>query len=341
VLCRVGSGTTHPSAHRVDGWVTEHAEERFYLMRAAVLHEHGAPPQCGEFAEPQASEGEVIVEVEMAGVNHLDLAKASGRFYTGPPPLPSVVGSDGVGRLPDGRRVFFDMVRAPYGSMAERTVVPTSALFDVAEGVDSSIAATLGNTGLAAWLALEWRAQLQPGESVLVLAATGAVGSAAVQIARALGAGRVIAAARPNERLARLGADAVVELVDGGDLATAFKDAAGDGIDVIIDPLWGPPALAAMSAARRGARHIQLGDMASDTITLPAPLVRSTALDIRGFAVFHPPAAVRHDAYLRLTRLAAEGGLTVDVQVIPLADVAEAWERKHRGPTVKLVIDCR
>jgi NADPH2:quinone reductase len=309
-------------------------------MKAAVLHEHGAPPEYGEFDEPHAADRHVIVDVEAAGVHHLDLAKASGNFYAGPPPLPCVVGGDGVGRLPDGRRVFFDSVLAPYGSMAERTVVPQDAVFEIADGVDSAVAAALGNTGLAAWLALEWRARLERGETVLVLGATGAVGSAAVQIARELGAGRLIAADLPGERLARLGADAVVELKDDKDLTAAFKHAAPDGVDVIIDPLWGPPALAALGAARRGARHVQIGQIASPTLTLPAPLVRSVALNLMGFAVFYAPLEVRRAAYLRLTELAARGGLTVHLEVLPLAEIGAAWHRQRQGNGTKLVIAC-
>src|SRR3954465_12188830 len=97
-------------------------------MRAAVLHEHGEAPACTEFADPEAGDGQVVVDVDVAGVNHLDLAKASGTFYMGPPPLPSVVGSDGVGRLPDGRRVYFDASAPPYGSNAEPALPPPPAL---------------------------------------------------------------------------------------------------------------------------------------------------------------------------------------------------------------------
>ncbi len=307
-------------------------------MKAAVLHEIGSPPRFDDFDEPRASEGEVVVEVEAAGVNHLDLAKASGGFYTGPPPLPSVVGSDGVGRLPDGSRVFFDTVIAPFGSMAERAPVPREALFEVADGVESTLAAALGNSGLAAWLALEWRAGLEEGETVLVLGASGALGSAAVQIARALGAGRVVAAARPDERLARLGADAAVELGGDGDLGEALADASEGGADVIIDTLWGAPALAAIGAARHGARHVQIGHMASPTLELPAAAVRSAALDLRGFAIFHAPLGVRREAYLRMTELAAAGGLEVNTETVPLAEVGAAWERQAEGAGVKLVI---
>jgi NADPH2:quinone reductase len=294
-------------------------------VKAAVLHEHGAGPVYGEFEDPSPAQGQVVVEVEAAGLNHVDLLKASGRFYAGPPPLPSVVGSDGVGRLADGRRVFFDTVTAPYGSMAERALVPEDALFDVAEGVETAVAAALGNSGLAAWLALEWRAKLQPGETVLVLGATGAVGSAAVQIAKHLGAGRVIAAAR------RAG--------DGVVAVDALADAAGDGVDVIIDPVWGPPAVAAMRVARHGARHVQLGHIAGETIELPAPVVRSAALNLIGMAAFHAPLDVRRDAYLRLTELAARGGIDVALDVIPLAGIAGAWERQASGPSAKLVIE--
>ena len=300
-------------------------------MRAAVLHNYDEPPEYGEFDEPRARDGNVVVDVEAAGVNHLDLLRATGKHFSGPPPLPSVIGTDGVGRLPDGRRVFFDAVHAPYGAMAERTLVPEGAMCDVADGVDSAVAAALGNTGLAAWLALEWRAKLAPGETVLVLGATGAMGSAAVQIAREFGAGCVIAAALPDDRLARLGADEIVAFNSDEELTEGLRRVAPDGVDVIIDPLWGPPAVAAMAAARRGARHVQIGHMAAPTLTLEAHLVRAVEINIMGFAVFYAPLDVRRSAYLRLTELAARGGLTVDLEVMPLAQIGAAWSRQHRG----------
>src|SRR3954453_19666823 len=197
-------------------------------MRAAVLHEHGEPPRAADFEEPVERDGHVVADVVAAGVNHLDLLKASGRFYTGPPPLPSVVGSDGVARLGDGRRVFFDTTASPHGAIAERTLVSEDHLLEPAEGVDDAVAAALGNSGLAAWTALEWRARLQPGETVLVLGATGAMGNVAVQAAKVLGAGRVVAAAHGGDRLERMrdrGADALVDLRSAGDdLASELKE---------------------------------------------------------------------------------------------------------------------
>jgi NADPH:quinone reductase-like Zn-dependent oxidoreductase len=311
-------------------------------MRAAVLHEHDAPPRAGDFDDPVEGEGHVVAEVTAAGVNHLDLLKASGRFYTGPPPLPSVVGSDGVARLSDGRRVFFDATEPPYGAMAERTLVKEDNLLEVAEGVDDDVAAALGNSGLAAWTALEWRAGLEAGETVLVLGATGAMGNVAVQAAKLLGAGRVVAAARGGERLDRMterGADAVVALDGNGDLAAALKEATGGaGADVIVDPLWGEPGVAAMGAAGLGARHLQIGHMASPTAEVPALTVRSVVLDLLGFVVFRVPIEVRRDAYRRLTEHAARGDIEVDLERVPLDDVEDAWRRQQGGPHAKLVV---
>ena len=313
------------------------------MLRAAVLHEHGATPRVGDFDDPQDRPGCALVSVSAAGLHHLDLHKASGSFYTGPPPLPSVVGTDGVGRLQDGTRVYFDESVPPYGSMAEHTLVPREALLPVAEDVGDEVAAALGNTGLGGWLALEWRSGLEPGETVLVLGATGAVGSVAVQAAKVLGAGRVIAADRPGERLDGLlarGADAVVEIGADGDLTERIRAAARGEVDVTIDMLWGPPALAAMNAAARGARHVEVGNMAAGEIALPAPLIRSVSLDLRGFSVAHPPLEVKRDAYLRLTAHAAKGDIAIDVNPSPLDDVAAAWERQRQaagGPKTVLV----
>jgi NADPH:quinone reductase-like Zn-dependent oxidoreductase len=299
-----------------------------------VLHEHGGTPHCVEFAEPSEPGEDVVVEVAAAGLHHLDLLKATGGYYTGPPPLPSIVGTDGVGSLSDGRRVYFDQTVAPYGSMCERTVVPREAMLEVADGVDDVVAAALGNTGLAAWLALTWRADLRAGETVCVLGATGAVGTIAVQVAKLLGAGKVIAAALGDERLPRLeelGPDAVLELGEAGELTEQIRSAAPDGVNVTIDLLWGEFGLAAMRASARFARHIEVGSVSSDESTLPAALLRSTSIDVRGFSVAHPPLEARREGYLRLTEHAARGEIQVDVEPVALEHVDEAWERQRLG----------
>ena len=301
-------------------------------MRAAVLDEHGATPACGTFAEPSPDGDALVVNVAAAGLHHLDLLKATGRFYMGTAEPPFVVGTDGVGRLADGRRVYFDTTAGPYGSMAERTLVPRAALFAVADGLDDVTAAALGNTGLGAWLALTFRAGLRPGETVLVLGATGAFGTVAVQAAKLLGAGRVVAAARPGERLEQLrerGADALVELDSAPELEAQLRAAAGGPVHVTLDTLWGEPGRAALAVAGRFARHLQVGHLAAPELTLPATAVRSASLDLRGFNVAHPPREIRGEGYLNLTRHAARGDIVVDVETHRLEDVAAAWERQR------------
>ena len=311
-------------------------------MHAAVLEQHGSPPRYRDFDDPAPRADAVVVDVVAAALHHLDLHKATGTFYTGPPPLPSVVGTDGVGRLADGRRVYFDVPVAPFGSMAERALADAGSLIELEEAIDDTTAAALGNTGLGAWLALSWRADLEPGETVLVLGATGAFGSVAVQAAKVLGAGRVVAAARASERLTGLlgrGADAIVELDRVDDLAAAIRDAAEGDVDVTIDTLWGEPAAAALNAAARHCRHLQVGQLAGVDVTIQAPALRSVSLDVRGFSVAHPPAEVKREGYLALARHVARGDITVDLEVVPLRDVAAAWERQRAGTGgVKLVL---
>src|ERR1700734_3146168 len=164
-------------------------------MRAAVLKEYGVPA-AGEFDEPSA-EGpdQAVVDVLAAGLNPVDVAICAGRFYAGKPPLPSVAGREGVGML-DGERVYFDAPIAPFGSMAERALVDPASTYALPDGLDDGLAVALGISGLAAWLGLTWRANVQPGEHVLVLGASGVLGQIAVQAAKLLGAARVVASAR-------------------------------------------------------------------------------------------------------------------------------------------------
>jgi NADPH:quinone reductase-like Zn-dependent oxidoreductase len=155
-----------------------------------------------------------------------------------------------------------------------------------------------------------------------------------VPIATLPGAGRVIAADRGGERLEALrdrGADAVVALDGEDDLADAFRAAAEGDLDVTIDTLWGAPASAAIQAAGRHARHVQVGHIAGPEITLPAPALRSVSLDLRGFRVDHPEPDVRREGFLDLTRHVAQGDIVVAVEPVPLSNVADAWERQRRA----------
>jgi NADPH2:quinone reductase len=311
-------------------------------MRAAILRAYDATPELGSFDDPVAGEGTVAADVLAAGLNPVDLRKASGVFpLMARPPLPSVAGWEGVARLEDGSRAYFVDPPPPHGALAERTLLDPSEIHPVPDGVDDGVAVALGIAGLAGWLALSWSAKLREGETVLVLGATGTVGQVAVQAAKLLGASRVVAAGRRAEGLARaaqLGADATVSLTDSDDLAGAFRDAAGGGLDVIVDPLWGEPALAAMEAANRFARHVALGQSANVHAQVSSATVRNTPLTIVGQTNYAIPAADQREAYGRMTAHAAAGELTADYERVALDDAPAAWERLRSGPGAKLVV---
>jgi NADPH2:quinone reductase len=312
-------------------------------MRAAILRAHGEPPEVGEFDDPQpADEGQLVVEVQAAGLNPVDIAIASGTSFYGAPPLPSVPGREGVGRTPDGQLVYFDSPVAPWGAFAERTLVQRENIIPLPVEIDPDLATALGIAGLAAWLSLKRRAQVRAGDTVLVLGASGVVGQIAVQGARLLGAERVVAAARDPAglELAReLGADAVVRIGAAEELADAFREACGgEGPDVVIDPLWGEPAAAAVEACRPEARFVNIGQSAGSHSSLSSAAVRGRNLNILGHTNMRAPQEAKRDAYVEMVELAARGELTVDVERVPLEQVADAWQRQQSSPHHKLVL---
>ncbi len=307
-------------------------------MRAAVLHEYGVP-RADDFQEPQAGAGQAVVEVRAAGLNPVDVAISAGRYYAGAPPLPVVAGREGVGVL-DDRRVYFDGPIIPFGSMAERALIDPSSTYAVPDGVEDGVAVALGISGLAAWLALTWRAELKKGEHVLVLAASGVLGQIAVQAAKLLGAARVVAAARSQQGLERcleLGADATVGL-GSDDLTAAFAEAAEGRIDVVVDPLFGEPFVAAARAASFRARIVQLGEGAGSEATLDSATIRGKMLAILGHTNVAAPPEVKWEAYGRLADAAAAGSLRVETDPMPLEQVQEAWRRLAAGSHRKIVL---
>ncbi len=309
-------------------------------MKAAVLHALGKAPRCEEFAEPAAGKDEAVVRVRAASLKAIDKQLASGSHYASPRELPVVCGTDGVGDLEDGTRVFFGGPRRPYGAMAERTVAPRAFCFPVPPGIDDDTAAALPNPGVSAWLSLTHRAKLAAGETALILGATGVTGQLAVQMAKLLGAKRVIGAGRNQRvlsRLRELGADATIQLDQAGDsLKEAFAREAGDaGFDVVIDYVWGRPTETLLAAITKSefavvtkeTRLVQVGESAGPTIALPAAVLRSTALTILGTAGI-PPREVLVDAMQQVMARAARGELRMETERVPLADIERAWQRQ-------------
>ncbi len=204
-------------------------------MKAAFVLTAGQPPVYGDFSEPTPSEGENHITVTAASLSHVTRSRASGKHYSSSGNIPFVVGIDGVGRLDDGRRVYFVMPSAPFGSMAEQSLVRAAQCIALPDELDDVIAAAIAIPGMSSWAALQESAKFQAGETVLVNGATGISGRLAVQIAKHLGAKKVIATGRNTEALkslATLGADVTIPLTqDGEALEKAFLEPFHEGVD--------------------------------------------------------------------------------------------------------------
>lgn len=318
-------------------------------MNAAVLHAFDRLPACEQFPAPTTQEGELMVRVQAAALKPVDKQVANGSHYASPRALPVVCGMDGVGLLEDGSRVYFAGSRPPYGAMAQLTVVSRNRCVPLPEDIDDVTAAALVNPGVSAWLTLAGRAKLVRGETVLVLGATGVTGKLAIQIAKMLGAGRVVAAGRNEQVLNTLhefGADAIIPIDKlGQDLRESFAEQAGDtGYGVIIDYLWGRPTEALLdymtrkefANADQEARLVQVGESAGPTISLPAAVLRSSALTILGTAGI-PSRDILLDAFQEVMTRAARGELRIDIEQVSLEDVESAWQRDSGGRRFVLI----
>ncbi|MGA5301136.1 quinone oxidoreductase family protein [Nucisporomicrobium flavum] len=304
-------------------------------MRAALLHECGSPPAVGERPLPTPADDEILVRVTAASITPLDLLCATGTSYFGAPVTPYVPGVQGVGVREDGVAVWFPTtagMRPGDGSLAEYAAVRAADTVEVPPDADHALVAALGLSAVAAHMALTWRGGLQPGEQALVLGAGGVVGQAAVQLALLAGARRVIGAARSAAGRARAldaGAAAVCDLSgDPAALAARFREAAEGPVDLVLDPLFGVPAAAALRTLRPGGRLVNLGSSAGETAPLDSATLRSGSLQILGYTN-NSLTAEQRSASLRLTAgHAAAGRLTVAYEKVALHDVGGAWSRR-------------
>lgn len=321
-------------------------------MAAAVLRRHGAPPAVERREAPTPDPGEVLVDVAAAAIMPLDLLCASGTSYFGPPALPYVPGVQGVGRvraggvLPAGTPVWFATsagMRPGDGSMAARCAVPEADVVPIDPALAPPLVAALGLSAVAAWLALTWRGELAAGERVIVLGVGGVVGQVAVQVARLRGAARVVAGCRSEAsaaRASRLGADAVVRLdTDDVDVLAARFDTAAEGpVDLVLDPVFGAPAAAALRALRPHGRLVNLGDSAAPTAPIDSATLRSRSLRLLGYTNNELTAEQRATALLAVLGHAAAGRLTLDYETAPLAQVTDAWRRQAGGTAGRRIV---
>lgn len=320
-------------------------------MQAAVVDTFSAPPRFGQFLNPEPGPGEVLIRVRAAALSNLVRAQAAGKHYSSGNELPLVPGNDGVGTLPDGSRVYFLFPRAPFGSMAEYTAVQKDRTIPIPETLDDATAAALANPGMASWGALLGRARFHSGESVLINGATGVAGQQAVQAAKLLGASRIIATGRNQqtlEELLTLGATETIALTDD-DAETQQRlqaTLATSKPDVVLDYLWGSSALSILkSLAGKGAvygepriRFIQIGSASGEEIALPAHLLRSSGIELLGSGLGSLSLKEILSALEVQYRHAASGQLTIDTELLPLAQVADAWSHKESGTRTVLTL---
>ncbi|GAA4352370.1 zinc-binding alcohol dehydrogenase family protein [Angustibacter luteus] len=305
-------------------------------VNAAVVRSFDEPPHHEGFDLPDPTGADqAVVDVLAAGLHPRVRSGASGRHYTSTGRLPLVPGIDGVGRLADGRLVYFVTDDDLPGSMAARAVIDTRRMVVLPEDVDVVRVAAAMNPAMSSWVALRRRVPIEPGQSVLVLGATGNAGQMAVQVAKRLGAGRVVGAGRNPAALALLaglGADVTVALGEDDDAAAAMLAAAASEVDLVLDYLWAAPAASAMMALLRARADrsraldwIQIGSVAGPTLELPSVALRSANLRIQG----NGQGAVSTRAYVAelpsLVEEISSGRLAVNARAVPLADVEAAW----------------
>jgi NADPH2:quinone reductase len=321
-------------------------------MPAAVLRAYAAPPEYLLSPLPRRGRGQALVRVMAAPISPLDLLCATGKSYFGPPRLPYIPGVQGVGivmeaeRLTPGQRIWFSCdagMKPGDGSMALYCVIDESSALVLPEAVDNDLVAALGLSAIAAWMALTWRGHVQPGEQVLVLGASGAVGQVAVQAAKLLGAGRVIAASRDEAartRALKLGANAVVDLNgdDVDEISMRMAAACEGPLHLVIDPVWGLPAEAAVRALAPEGRLVNIGSAAGPIARLESAILRSRVHAILGYTNNALTYEQKAQALTEILTHAAAGRCAVEREIVPLTHVAGAWERQAAFARRKLIL---
>jgi NADPH:quinone reductase-like Zn-dependent oxidoreductase len=320
-------------------------------MKAAIITEAGGTPICGEFSEPVACQGKELITVTASALSQFSKSRSSGSHYSSDRQFPSVAGADGVGRTADGRRVYFVLPQAPYGALAEKSLVRSTQCLVVPDGLDDVTAAAIANPGMSAWAALVERAHLRTGETVLVNGATGTAGRLAVQLAKYFGADKVIATGRNEtelQELRSLGADSVIPFTLGASSplgAKHYEQALiaefAHGIDVVIDYLWGETAktiIVAIAKAVEDAKPVRFvhvgGASREENIELPGAALRSSAIQLLGSGVKSVPFPKLLDSIRNVFAAVPPAKLQIATKTVPLSEVEKTWNHAPGKPRV-------
>jgi NADPH2:quinone reductase len=309
-------------------------------MKAAVINSFGATPQYADFADPIPADDEILVDVKALVLENFEKGVAGGEHYSSKnmyPQFPAIVGHRGVGMTPDGKLIGFGlMMRPPYGAFAEKAVVKN--FVPIPDGIDAAMAAAIPPSALTSFLPLTHTAKIEKGETVLINGASGVSGRMAIQIAKLLGAGRVVGTGRNDaslKLLKSLGADAVIDLKQSDELLLeAFEREKGDnGYDIVIDFLWGHPAEILMKSfvpkdmrlpAKR-IRYISIGAKAGAGAYITGEMLRTSGLVLSGMGKVTPDEIAAGSS--QIWEWVKESKLQMDIEKVPLADIEKAWLR--------------
>jgi len=305
------------------------------------MYQKSELPQYADFPEPTAQNSdEVLVTIKAVAIKHFDKGTATGKHYSSDAPKESgrVIGGDGVCLLSDGTRVYGMGVS---GMLAEKAVIEKARIVKLPAGISDAAAASLANAVIGAAMSLKFKAEIQPGDVVLINGATGFTGRVAVQIAKHYGAGKVIATGRNEQSLQdllELGADEVISVKQEDELFIARLKAlhAATPIDVIIDYLWGHTAemilasLMGKGSFTHRTRFVSVGSMTGDLIQLSAANLRSVDLQLTGSGLGSwSKDQVRKlfsEILPEMFQLAADGKLKVETVEVKLENIAELWD---------------
>ncbi|WP_294328055.1 zinc-binding alcohol dehydrogenase family protein [uncultured Chryseobacterium sp.] len=309
-------------------------------MKAAVVFEKGSTPQYADFREPEITdENEVLVTVKAVSIKNLDKARASGKHYSTENEIhqPTIVGSDGVGYLENGSKVYFFSKK---GTVAEKAVANPKMMVNIPEELDFSIAAALPNAVMGSAMALKFKAGIQPGDVVLVNGATGITGRIAVQIAKVYGASKVIVTGRNEDSLQalrELGADEVVSLqASDDDFKTRIKKIHNESpIDIVIDYIWGHSIEMILSAFKgdgtfsHKTKLITIGGMSGDTIQLSSQILRATDIQISGSGLGswtkEESALLFSEIIPEMFQAAVDGKIKIETEVVDIKNIETVW----------------
>lgn len=314
-------------------------------MKAAMINVIGQPPCSQTVDDPTpTSERQVLIQVRATALNAIDLHIAAGEHRAGSPRLPYAPGLEAVGVVTDGRDAGLHvrtlapagLVPGVDGGLAELQLVDRAACVPIPDGLDSVSAAAIGVVGTGAELALA-RAELKPGESVLVLGASGPFGNAFVQLAKHAGAERVVAAGRNVDRLNALPAADRVAILGDQPLPEQL-DAIGGPVDLVVDPLWGQWAEPAIRCLKPAGRYLNVGAAAGDGLPFHVELLRSRQLALIGFSGASAAPADQLASYRRIAAHALAGHLTLPTAIYPLSEAAQAWAEQASSPGKKIIV---